>query len=157
MKITFVRLIILTAASLLFVACARQSQLPKEIPTNFEIKYEQNYPGASKSLVKWAIISTNQLKYERVRCSGTLTKNIPDSKVKEIYKTLVKEEFDLIENKETEDHKEFQQISLRAGNISKSIKYGDKSPFSKKDSESLGAIRTDISELIEDEVEDCQN
>lgn len=86
-----------------------------------------------------------------------MTKNIPDSKVKEIYKTLVKEEFDLIENKETEDHKEFQQISLRAGNISKSIKYGDKSPFSKKDSESLGAIRTDISELIEDEVEDCQN
>ena len=36
MKFIFFRLIILTVASLLFVACVRQSKLPKEIPTNFE-------------------------------------------------------------------------------------------------------------------------
>lgn len=157
MNFTYVRLIVLIVAGLLVFACVHHSKLPKEIPTNLEIRYEQNYPGESKSLVKWAVISGNRLTYERVKCNGTVNKNIPDSEVKRIYKTFVDEGFDLIENKETTDLKEFQQISLRTGNISKTVKYGVNSPFSKKDDESLGRIRTDIAGMIENQVERCQN
>ncbi len=147
--------------SLLFsLSCVRNSQLPKEIPSNSEIRYEQTYARESISLAKWAVISGNQLKYERVRCDGIMNKKIPDSEIIKIYKTFVEEKFDLIEKKETVDDKElkeFQQISLKAGSISKVIRYGNTSPFSKKDDESLGRIRTDIAELLEHYVERCQN
>lgn len=152
--------IVITLIVIFSFACARQSQLPKEIPGNLEIRYDQTYARESKSLAKWAVISGNHLKYERVRCDGIMNKEIPDSEIIKIYKTFVEEKFDLIEKKETADDKElkeFQQISLKAGTISKVIKYGNNSKFSKKDEESLGSIRTDIATLLEDLVEPCRN
>lgn len=136
-------------------ACARQSQLPKEVPENLEIKFETNL--LRESLVRRAVISGNQLTYERARCEGVLNKTVSTDEIKRIYETFVKGEFDLIQSLDNKEANEFKQISLKAGTISKVIKYGNNSRFSKTDDESLGNIRTEIADLLEDHVEHCRN
>ena len=125
---------------LLFVlsSLACRSQLSKELPKDFETRLETTVlrpDGSPKWFFRSINISGNQMKVELSRCETVKNVTLDDRTMEDVYQLFVKSEFDLIKDEPATGGgvgEGFQAIYLKAGNISKSVKYGKQFPLSEK-------------------------
>ena len=123
---------------LLSLAC--QSHLPKDLPNDLEIRLESNVllpDGSPRWWFRSITISGNQMNVEFSKCQVTKNVTLENRTIENLYQSIAKSEFDLIKEKSEatgKDGERFQAIYLKAGNISKLVKYEkEKLPLSESD------------------------
>lgn len=140
-------LILLFFSVFISFSCALKSQLPKEVPNNLKITYlyQADETMASAGRIKQTTISGNQITVEKMNCSKIYQGTLSESEIDWIYKSFINAEFDLIENQPpaNEGEKGFQEITIQAGNISKTVRKGQRFPLSEKSVKSFNSIWTD--------------
>ena len=131
----------------IFLFCACQSQLPKEVPNNLKITYlhRADEAVAYTGRIKQTTISGNQITVEKMNCSKTYQGTLSEREIEWIYNSFTKAEFDLIENQPpaNEGEKGFQEIQIQAGNISKTVRKGERFPLSEKSEKLFNSLWTD--------------
>ena len=143
---------ILSLLVLLSSAC--QSQLPKEVPNNLKITYlyQADETMASAGRIKQTTISGNQITVEKMNCSKIYQGTLSEREIERIYKSFINAEFDLIEDQPpaNDGEKGFQEITIQAGNISKTVRKGQRFPLSEKSEKSFNSIWTDNLDKVVD-------
>ena len=138
-------------------SCHRVSQMPKEVPANLEMRFDNKLIGhhhsngnvSSLGFVHNVVISGNQMSVVRSGCEdeGEEKLTLTNNEINKIYQYFVESEFDLIENRrlpaDAEDT-DFREIHFRSDNIIKSVKYSEQFPPSEKHRKRFNNIWTDI-------------
>jgi hypothetical protein len=140
---------------LLFIlfSLACQSQLPKELPNDLEIRFESTvlYPdGEPRDSFRSIAIASDQMIVERSKCQRVEKVTLEDGDIKGLYRSFVQSEFDLIKNGSPPsggNEEGFREIYLKTGNISKNVKHGKQFPLSEKDRIRFNAIWTTMLDL----------
>ncbi len=157
------RIIYCILSVFILLSCACQSQLPKDIPNNLEMRYEdqrgeklyENGPPAG--LFRRATISGNQLTVEMMRCPKVVKVTLTDQEIKGFYNHFVKSEFDLIEDQLSAKNgeEEFKEIHLQAGNITKKVRQGKQFPLSEKSTSRFNGLWTNMLDLAFEKTPSC--
>ena len=148
---------VLTIFILFSFGCKRISQMPKEVPANLEMRFDNKLLGtrhrdgfvSGLGFVRSAVISGNQMSVMRSGCEkeGEKKLTLTNDEINEIYQYFVKSEFDLIENRrlpaDAEDG-DFREIHFRSDDTVKSVKYSERFPLTEKHRERFNNIWTDI-------------
>lgn len=140
--------------------CVRISQMPKEVPANLEIRFDNKLVGHRHSngfvsglgFVRRAAVSGNRMAVVRSECEerGEDILILTDDEINEIYQYFVKSEFDLIENSRLPTGAEdvdFREIHFRGDGLVKSVKYSRRFPPTKEHQERFNNIWTDINDF----------
>lgn len=142
------------------IAC--RSQLPPEAPNDLEMRFESSvlYPdGVPADFFRTIKISGNQLVYAHSRCDAVDTVTLNEATVKYLYQQFVKFEFDLIRSEQTpqgDGQAGFREIYLKAGDVSKSVKYGARFPLSKESAKHFNRLWSEIDTLSVRNVPNCR-
>lgn len=151
---------------LLFIlsSLACQSQLPKELPNDLEIRLESTVllsDGDPRWWFRSITISGNQMKIELSRCQKVKNITLEARTIEYLYQLIAKSEFDLIKDGSATtggNGEMFQAIYLKAGNISKNVKYGKQFPLSERDRKRFNQIWSPILDIATSEgIITCRN
>lgn len=130
----------------ILLSCACKSQLPKEVPNNLKITYlyQADDTMAFVGRIKKTTISGNQITVERMNCNKIYRETLSELEIERTYKSFVEAKFDLIEDQPpaNEGEKGFQEIQIQAGNISKTVRKGQRFPLSEKSVNSFNSMWT---------------
>jgi hypothetical protein len=138
--------------SILFNGC--QSRLPKEVPSNLEIRYEDK----TGEPTNWRIVtvSDKQMTVE-MSCAEVRKVTLTDKELAIRYRRFVENEFDLIEDQSlsVNNDAKFREISLQAGSVMKKVRSGDQFPLSGKNDSRFRALWTAMREELVGDVGFC--